>query len=915
MASVSPLIRSFNGGEVSRLVEGRTDLDRYPSSNRKLLNTVAAPQGPAIPRSGTEFVQTAYKPDKKSALVPFVFSEEQAYMLEFADGRVRFLNDDGILVQTPQTATGTGTSPFTFTSAGLTTFGAAVGDQVVLGGYAANYNLNGVVANITAVSGDDYTIDATYPALSLDTNLTVALVYSIASPYAEADTAKIRDLQSLDVVYIFHPTKPPQKLGRRDTYDWFFEQADFTDGPYMPVNETSTKFTPSITGNAIPVMSGASSPAGSTASASSEVVGFEAWRAFDQHNNTSYWSSNVNQTGTLQYRTTTPFVCDGYTLFMAFRNSDTTYTSKDQAPSNWTFEASNDGSTWVVLDRQNNYVLYDDNKTVFFPLDNTTSYEYYRIVVESCVRNGTIKPIIGRMVLRSTSSVSMQITASSTTGVNSGKGFLTTDIGRLIRIRGTDNQWRSLKITARSSTTVVTATLLGEPFSTTDGVTEWRLGYWSDTTGYPNCGAFYQDRLWFGGSTAYPDLVVASMSGQYENLSPSDAGGEVLDTHSIVVRLNSRRLSKLRWMAEGDKGLACSTGSREWLISAADGAGKAITPANALAKTSSARGSADIEAIPVDNQILFVPRSGRALREHAYVYEADGYKSPSMSLLSSHLGQSPFVQIAYAAEPYSIAWIRRQNGTLVGLTYNRDENVIGWHRHDFSGGIVENIAVIPSADNLQDTLWLVIRREVNGQQVRYIEKLTRFWDFGMTIAEAHYVDCALRYVGTAISTVYGFAHLEGREDIYGLADGIPVGPFTVENGAITLQNAAENIIIGIGFDSEGETSALENGAQDGTSMGKPRRYNAMSVNVWDSYGGEIGTWNENEQREVYTEIEYPARLDVVETISLYNGNIGPIIMQPGYEKKGSVFFRRRKEVPLPFNLISIMPKLTTQDGG
>lgn len=917
MAKVSPLVRSFNGGEVSPLVQGRTDLDRYPSSNRTLLNVVAAPQGPAIPRSGTQFMAANYKHDQLSIGISFVFSEDQAYTVEFTEGRIRFLNDDGLLVYAPVAATGTSTAPFQFDSPALTALGAAVGDQVALSGYADNYNLNGEVGNITAKVGDLYTIDLVYPALALDAAITVSLVYSIDSPYLEADLAGIRDLQSLDVVYLFHPNIKTYKLKRTDTYNWSFEVVDFLDGPYMDTNETSTTLQPTTRGTHTPFMTTNSLPAGSTAFGSGATAPNDFYRAFNDGDGSSFWEAAAAQIGILGYQSSVAFICDGYSIHLATANENASFTIKDYAPSTWTFEGSNDGITYTVLDSKVNYVLFDNNKSLFFEIKNTTAYAYYRVNIRACTRNGNLAPRIHSLVLRSTTSKSLTINASSITGINNDTGFQTTDIGRLLRVRGNDGTWRSLKITARNSTTQIVATLLGEPFSTTDAVDEWRLGHWSDTTGYANCGTFFQDRLWLGGSNVFPDLVVGSFSQQYENMTPTEPGGEVLDTNSIVLRLNSRRLSRVKWMAEGDKGLLTGTGSREWLITTADGSGKTITPGNAKAVASTSRGSADADIISVDNLVLYIQRSGRTIREFAFVYESDGYKSPSMSLLSSHIGAIPFVQMAYAAEPYSIVWVRRMDGSVVGLTYNRDENVIGWHRHDFAGGVVESINVIPSSDGLQDTLWLMVRRTVDGNTVRYWEKLTRFWDFGMTIDDAHYVDCALRYEGTATDVVFGFQHLEARTDIYGLADGVPVGPFTVEGGSVVLPNEAENIILGIGFDSEGETMGLENGAQDGTAQGKEKRIHSMKVNVWESYGGEIGTWNEDLQVPVYTPLEdqYPAPLDEIREINLYSGIVGPITMQPGYEKRGSVFFRRTKDKPLPFNIISVMPQMVTQDGG
>lgn len=912
MAKASPIVRSFNGGEVSPLIEGRTDIDRYPSSNRSLFNYVAAPQGPAIPRSGTIYMADVYDHTKNSALLPFVFSETEAYQMEFCDNRVRFHLEEGLLTRAPVAATMVSTSPFKFTSAALTAQGAVVGHEVALGGFSNDYNLNGTVGKITAKVGDDYTINTTHPAKPMLTSISVSLVYSVDSPYSSTDVLGLFVIQSLDVVYLLHPSKPSYKIKRYDTYNWVFEKLRYIDGPYLPVNDTSTKITPSARGVATPVMTANNAPAG-VCFGSSNTASHEFYRAFNDELAKDHWESNVNQSGQIGYQAAAPFVCDGYCIYVAVINNDTTYTSKDYAPSTFTFEGSNDGVNYTILDRQINYVLYDNNKSVFFYIRNDTAYSYYRLNIDNCTRNGPINPRVRSLVLRSNTSTSLTLTASSPAGINNDAGFKASDVGRLIRMQGTDNTWRSLEITAYTSPTVVTAKLLGEPFIGVEPVSNWRMGYWSDTTGYPSRGSFYQDRLWLGGSNLYPDVFAGSVIGSYDEFTQTSAAGEVLDTHAVVGRLNSRRMSRIKWIQGSSKGLLMGTGSQEYVLTSAEGAGKPITPDSAKVEDSSSRGSADTPSVPIDNQVLYVQRSGRTVREFAYNYEVDGYKSPSMSMLSSHLGISPFVNAVYAAEPHSIVWLQRLDGSVVGLTYNRDENVVGWHRHDFSGGVVESMSVIPSKDQLQDTLWLVVKRVVQGQTKRYIERLTRFWDFDMTINDAHFVDCGLRYEGPLTQTLYGLQHLEGMDNVYGLADGIPIGPLVVSGGSVVLDQPAANVVVGLGFDAEGETSRLENGAADGTAMGKVKRINYLSVNVWQSYGGEIGTWNEDTQEVEWAPLEYPAKLDELETITLFNGILGPVTPAPGYEKRGSVFFRRTKDVPLPFNVVALMPQLNVQD--
>lgn len=927
MAKASPMVRSFNAGEFSELLEGRTDLDRYPASLRKMINVIAAPQGPAISRSGTAFVTPVSNPSEYSSVIPFVFSNEQAKLIEFASDRIRFVDEDGLQVYAPVATTITSGSgaAIVFTSA---TLGANVGDQVVLAGFPASYNLNGEVAKVTAKLGTSYTLDKLYPNLTV-VDGTAARVYHIACDFTEDQRKAMRFVQSVDVLYLLTGSKP-RKLSRYGDYDWRLEYMEFVDGPFMPVNATPTTLTPSGTGNAIPNMTSDSAPSGTVTASSSRPsisgtvdtpVAFlgrnityslsasAGYFAFD-NNDETYWAANEEQSAWVGYQAASAFVCDGYTIYIGLDNQDTSYLAKDYAPSTFELLASNDGTNWVTLDRQETYVLYDNNKSVFIEIDNTTAYSFYRLYVYQLTRNGPIEPRVRRLSLRSTTSVTFNLTASSTTGINNDTGFQSTDVGRLVRLKGSDGSWRSAEITAVSSTTVVTVSLKGEPMLDLKAIKQWRLGYWSDTTGWPTVGDFFEDRLWLAGPEEYPDQFAGSVTGAYETFSQTDTFGEVLDDSAVVGRLNSRRLSRVRWLSSDERGLVLGTGSEEYAIAAPDS--QAITARNIKARPTTRRGSSNVEPVRIDNQVLYVQRSGRTIREFAYVFESDGYKSPSMSQLASHLGAVPFVEMDYAAEPHSIVWIRRQDGSLVGLTYNREENVVGWHRHDLSGGVVEALAVLPQKDQLQDALWVVVKRNINGVDKRYIERLTRFWDFDTTIADAHYVDSGLRYEGDAIDVVYGLQHLEG-EEVYGLADGRPVGPFTVTGGSVTLPFEAENIVLGLGYDSEAETSRLENGAADGTAMGKVKRINSIVVNVWNSVGGEVGVYNEHANAIVYEELEYPGRFDEIEDITLFTGMIGPFSPEVGYDMRGTLAFRRPKSSPLPFNILSIMPQLNTQD--
>jgi hypothetical protein len=799
MAKASPMIRAFNGGEFSELMRGRTDLDRYNASTERMLNYIAVPQGPAIGRTGTWYVTPVRDETKRTAILPFIFAADQAFLLEFSPAKMRVIYESGPLMS--------GMSP-----------------------------------------------------------------YVIDTPYAEADLPNLRALQSGDVVFLFCDGYAPRKLSRYGLLDWRLALVDFFDGPYLPANVTATRLTPNVTGEL---------------AVTGTVIG-----------------TPVAQTVEVEYTIGSPTAITGYLIKATGPNDDPNFAVLDSAPSDWKLSGYN-GTTWVLLDEHYGWELYDNRRTPFFRVKDTTAYQKYKIEVSAVKRNGDVLPDFA--IAFGYAAGVVTLTASSTTGINRDQGFLSSDVGRLLRYKSPkDGSWSALKIVSRVSSTVVTASLQGAPLADTRGTFEWRLGYWSATTGWPTCGTFFGDRLYMGGSVEYPDVIAGSRVGSYEDFSPSDEAGVVADDNAIVFQLNSRRIARICWLQSDERGLLIGTGSGEWVISSADRDG-ALTARSFKASNSTARGSAQIEPVKVDRQVVYVQRTKRTAREFAYVFEADGYKSPSMSLFASHIGVTGFQEMDFAAEPHSIIWFRRGDGKVAGLTYNRDENVVGWHVHDFSGGFVESMAVVPNATTGHDDLWIVVRRVIGGITRRYIERMGRTWDFGMTAASAHYVDSAVSVVADPPSaSIVAAPHLEGQV-VYGLADGSPFTR-TVVDGGFTLPYPVSQVIVGLGYDADGITHRIEAGAADGTAQGKLKRIHSLVLRVWDTGTGLVGPSLDNLEPLSLRDTD-----DLTGAPPLRTEDIR-IEWTGDYERGGRIAWRRPKDKPLPFNIIALMPQIVTQDG-
>jgi len=267
------------------------------------------------------------------------------------------------------------------------------------------------------------------------------------------------------------------------------------------------------------------------------------------------------------------------------------------------------------------------------------------------------------------------LTASAVTGINSNTGFQTSDVGRLIRLKE-GAVWGWVKITGRTSTTVVTVDVKST-LTNTSAKTIWQLGAWSDTTGYPGCVTFHEERLCFAGSTNQPQTVWLSKSGDYENFAPTETDGDVLADDAITVTISDNKVNAIRWMESAEVLFLGTVGGEK--VIRANTLGEALTPDNVTAKGQTTRGCANVLPVRMDRAILFIQRAGKKLFELAYSFENDSYAASEVSILAQHLTRPMLKQMAYQATPWSIVWSARFDGVLTGFTYERDQQALAWH--------------------------------------------------------------------------------------------------------------------------------------------------------------------------------------------------------------------------------------------
>lgn len=517
-----------------------------------------------------------------------------------------------------------------------------------------------------------------------------------------------------------------------------------------------------------------------------------------------------------------------------------------------------------------------------------------------------------------TNATSTTLTLSATTGAltvtaSAAVFTLVTDVGRLIRWKDAAGNWTWLRITAVASTTSASATIIGPDASATTATTSWRLGVWSITTGYPAAVCFYQDRLFFAGATNYPQRLDGSTTGDYENMAPTNAtSGTVVASNAVAFTLNDNNVNVIRWLAATEKGLAAGSVGSEWIIRPADASGS-LSPTNISATPSTTYGSANVSPVQSDKAVLFLNRTGRKIRELAYVYQVDGFKAPDLTVLAEHITRGGITEMAFAQNPQAVIWGVRADGLLTGLTYEREESVVGWHLHTIAGAfstgtaIVESVAVIPTSDGSRDELWMVVKRTVNGATVRYIEYMTKLWEHGDVQANAFHVDCGLTYSGVAVTSLGGLGYIEGQV-VTILADGAAHPTKTVTNGKITLDRSASTVQIGLGYNSDGATLRPEAGAADGTAQGKTQRTNKVSMRIFDGLGLKVGPDVDHLDTVVFRDTSD----DVGVAVPLFTGDV-EIPWDGDYSKNNTIYWRW--EGAFPGTVLALMPQLTTQDAG
>ena len=679
--------------------------------------------------------------------------------------------------------------------------------------------------------------------------------FELATPYGEADLPGIAWTQNADTLFLVCPGHPPRALTRTGHAAWSLSALIFIDGPYLDENtDQSRTLTPSGTGQYV--------KNGSFDTSVSDWVNKSGAGSSIAWDSGSYMILNSNGTTAAhaQQAITVPEAGVPYTLEFEVKSGPVTLRIG-------TTDAGQEIKADAAFDK--------GQQTVSITPDTTQLYLGFH-----------------HSALAARAIDNVKLSRQAAIAIRASWNFFDPGhVGAFLRLKH-GAYVGYCRIEGVVSPTFASATVL-EPLASDAPTHTWREGAFSAYQGFPTCVTFHQQRLCFANTARGPQSVWASKTNKYTDFTPGVDGDDPLN-----ITLASNQVNAACWMVSAKTLVVGTTGS-EWRIGAAD-AESPLTPAGAAPREETTYGSArGVTPVKVAGVTVFAQRGGRKVRELIYDYQSNGWIASDLSLLAEDITAGSITAMAYAQNPDAIIWMVRGDGALLGLTYNRSEQVVGWHWHD-TDGVVEDVAVTASGET--DQVWLIVKRTVAGQPRRYVERLAEPFA-GNVREDAVFLDSALTYQGPPATSFSGLGHLEGKT-VHILADGSVRSPQTVRNGAVSINKAASKAVIGLPFTSEMQTLRIEGGSEDGTAQGKTKRIVRVRARMHQSLGYGVGVRRE----ETFSPPKRTSATPLGQAPALFTGD-EDVRLNAGYETEGQIWIRQ--EQPYPLTVLAVMTTVQT----
>jgi hypothetical protein len=943
----NPVIQtSFNAGEWAPALYARVDLTKYHSGATLLQNYFVDYRGGATTRPGTKFVSRCLASATTNRLIPFQASFTVGYVLEFGNGTVRFYVNGAPVLENSTTITGvTQANPGVVTDVA---HGYANGDWIVINNVVGMTQLNGNTYVVTNRTANTYQLTDLYGVVVDTSGFTAYVsggtaqrVYTIASPYAPNELFGLRYAQDVNLLFICHPNHPPYVLTLNSATNWtlapivFGSTVGLVGGLFASTTLAGGSVNYAYVVTAVDINGQESNTPGPIKLNGLQdlrsVLGtnFVVWTAVPGAVSYNVYKAELSYSSAVQPGAMYGFI--GNVTGVNFTDSNIT-PDFSQPPPVAQSPFSGTGVLNVTLTGGGGaYTVFPTVSMTAPPPGGTQATAYV-----SSIQNNTIVLVSGGVHYAPGDLITLP--GGSLIGVNTVgafgvitsfavDNFASVTVGPLptnpvTQVSTTSHfgsgatfnlTWNviGLQLSNSGSGYLLTPSVNFSPAGATATAT---LG--APSAGNPTVPGFFQQRSVFGGPVGSPAQFNMSQPGAIYNFNTTDP---VEPDNAIQGTLISGQLNTIQAFVPMQAGLITLTDKGAWLINGGS-PGVGVSATSIVANPQAYNGSSALPPIIATYDILYVQAKGSIVRDLTYNFYTNIFTGTDISVLSSHLFYGfTLTQWAWAEEPFKIVWADRNDGTLLSLTFQKEQEMIAWAHSITQGSFVSIATITETTQSLGpvDAVYHIVQRTINGQTVQYVERFVELV-YPADYVSSWQVDAGIGYNGVAATTFSGAQHLAGAV-VTGVADGavinftMPVsGTFVFgPGGTAGLTGIANASVVTVGLSFLPIITTLPLDLGEPTAQGKRKKVSGLTLRVKQALGLSAGRTVASAVPLADTTLGQLGTMSNQPVTGLVTSDVR-LIVDPQWDVFGQYSIVQTN--PYPATILGVIPEISIGDG-
>lgn len=929
---------SFNTGEWAPSLNARVDMAKYHSGAALLQNFFVDYRGGATASPGTKYILQCKALGAR--LIPFQASFTVSYTLEFGAGYIRFINNGVPVLEGAKVITGINqanpgvvqANAHGFSNGNWTYIANVVGMTQVNGSYFIASNVTANTFELLDLNGSSVNTAAYTAYIS---GGTASRVYTLTSPYQASELAALKFTQNVNTMVLCHPNYPPYQLVLTSAANWTLGAITFGSTVATPVGQAVATTLGAGTWNYAYVITAVDSNGQESGPSAFAALANVLDLRTTAGTNTVSWTAVAGAASYNVYKAVLrsgAAVPAGAQFGFAGNCTSATFIDSNIGPDFAQCAPiavnpfSGTGIQSITITNAGSYAGLSVPAISFTggaPGTGAAATAVVQAIAVAINNAGANYAVFDTITI--TSSVVLQVISvnfggaiNAITIVNPGSisvGTVPANPSGIISTSGSgsgatfDITWGVTSVGVTSPGTAYTPTP-AVVFSTGAATATVTLG--APSSGNPTVPSYFQQRLVLAGPVSNPQQFNMSRPGAYYNFNVSNP---LQPDDAFQGTLVSGQLNTIQGLISQPQGLVALSDQSAWLINGGS-AGSGVDATNTVANAQVFSGAAGLPPIVATDDILYVQSKGSIVRDLVFNFYKQVYTGMDISVMSSHLFYGyQLLQWAWAEEPFKIVWAVRNDGTMLSLTFLKEQELIAW-THRITQGAFKSVATVTESGPLGNinAVYVVVQRTINGHTVQYIERMVeQYYPNGLT--DAWQVDAGLQYNGASALSFTGAQHLIGAA-IVGLA--------TTNTGVVTYFTATVSasggftiaaptapatgytrVTAGLSYTPALQTLELDTG--EPTIQGKEKKIAGVTLKVADTLGLSIGG----------------SATTVVPMKDLAIGNVGSCtnelvtdlvtgdvqtIINPNWSVPGQYYITQ--PYPYPASILGVIPRFT-----